>query len=102
MKTIKFEDALKHYLEEMKRTGCYDKAYEALCNANILKLLMGRHPDADPNLTIADVVDATEMTEIVREAEVMTETFLKSEIERRAREFYHRLRQFAEAPVTKQ
>ena len=31
MKTIKFEDALKHYLEEMKRTGCYDKAYEALC-----------------------------------------------------------------------
>jgi hypothetical protein len=34
-----------------------------------------------------------EMTEIVREAEAMTEAFMKSEIERMAREFYHRLRQ---------
>jgi hypothetical protein len=82
---------LKQYRDEMKRTGKYDKAYEALCNANILKLLGERHPDADPKLTIADVVDATEMTEIVREAEAMTEAFMKSEIERMAREIYHRL-----------
>src|SRR5260370_1103160 len=34
-----------------------------------------------------------EMTEIVREAEAMTEAFMKSEIERMAREFYPRLRQ---------
>ena len=40
-----------------------------------------------------DLFDAIEMTEIVREAEAMTEAFMKSEIERMAREFYHRARQ---------
>jgi hypothetical protein len=93
MKTIKFEDVLKDYLEEMKRTGCYTKAYKAFVEANILKLVMERRPVADPNATMMDLFDATEMTEIVREAEAMTEAFMKSEIERMAREFYHRLRQ---------
>jgi len=68
MKTIKFEDALKDYLEEMKRTGWYTKAYKAFVEANILKLVMERRPVADPNATM-DLFDATEMTEIVREAE---------------------------------
>jgi hypothetical protein len=40
-----------------------------------------------------DLFDASEMTEIVREAEAMTEAFMKSETARMAREFYHRLRQ---------
>ena len=93
MKTIKFEDALKDYLEEMKQTGWYTKAYKAFVEANILKLVMERRPVADPNATVMDLFDATEMTEIVREAEAMTEAFMKSEIERMAREFYHRLRQ---------
>ena len=93
MKTIKFEDALKDYLEEMKRTGWYTKAYKAFVEANILKLVMERRPVADPNATMMDLFDATEMTEIVGEAEAMTEAFMKSEIERMAREFYHRLRQ---------
>jgi hypothetical protein len=93
MKTIKFEDALKDYLEEMKRTGWYTKAYKAFVEANILKLVMERRPVADPNATMMDLFDATQMTEIVREAEAMTEAFMKSEIERMAREFYHRLRQ---------
>jgi hypothetical protein len=99
MKTIKFEDALKDYLEEMMRTGWYTNAYKAFVEANILKLVMER-PVADPNATMMDLFDATEMTGIVREAETMTEAFMKSEIERMAREFYHRLRQCAEAPVT--
>jgi hypothetical protein len=86
MKTIKFEDALKDYLEEMKRTGWYTKAYKAFVEANILKLVMERRPVADPNATMMDLFDATEMTEIVREAEAMTEAFMKSEIERMARE----------------
>jgi hypothetical protein len=93
MKTIKFEDALKDYLEEMKRTGWYTKAYKAFVEANILKLVMERRPVADPNATMMDLFDATEMIEIVREAEAMTEAFMKSEIERMARKFYHRLRQ---------
>jgi hypothetical protein len=92
MKTIKFEDALKDYLEEMMRTGWYTNAYKAFVEANILKLVMER-PVADPNATMMDLFDATEMTGIVREAETMTEAFMKSEIERMAREFYHRLRQ---------
>ena len=50
-------------------------------------------PVANPNATMMDLFDATEMTEIVREAEAMTEAFMKSEIERMARKFYHRLRQ---------
>jgi hypothetical protein len=49
MKTIEFEDALKDYLEEMKRTGWYTKAYEAFVEANILKLVMERRPIADSN-----------------------------------------------------
>jgi hypothetical protein len=93
MKTIEFEDALKDYLEEMKRTGWYTKAYEAFVEANILKLVMERRPIADSNATMMDLFDATQTTEIVREAEAMTEAFMKSEIERMAREFYHRLRQ---------
>ncbi len=93
MKTIKFEDALKDYLEEVMRTGWYTKAYKAFVEANILKLVMERRPVADPNATMMDSFDATEMTEIVREAEAMTEAFMKSEIERMAREFYNRLRQ---------
>ena len=71
----------------------YTKAYKAFVEANILKLVMERCPVADPNATMMDLFDATEMTEIVREAEAMTEAFMKSEIERMAREFYHRLRQ---------
>ena len=55
--------------------------------------MLFRSPVADPNATMMDLFDATEMTEIVREAEAMTEAFMKSEIERMAREFYHRLRQ---------
>src|SRR6516165_12318558 len=51
MKTIKFEDVLKDYLEEMKRTGWYTKAYKAFVEANILKLVMERRPVADPNAT---------------------------------------------------
>ena len=51
MKIIKFEDALKDYLEEMKRTGWYTKAYKAFVEANILKLVMERRPVADPNAT---------------------------------------------------
>jgi hypothetical protein len=93
MKTIEFEDALKDYLEEMKRTGWYTKAYMAFVEANILKLAMERRPIADSNATMMDLFDATQMTEIVLEAEAMTEAFMKSEIERMAREFYHRLRQ---------
>jgi iron uptake system EfeUOB component EfeO/EfeM len=93
MKTIKFEDALKDYLEEMKRTGRYTKAYKAFVEANILKLVMERRPVVDSNATMMDLFDATEMTEFVRETEAMTEAFMKSEIERMAREFYHRLRQ---------
>jgi hypothetical protein len=93
MKTIEFEDALKYYLEEMKRTGWYTKVYKAFVEANILKLVMERRPIADSNATMMDLFDATQMTEIVREAEAMTEAFMKSEIERMAREFYHRLRQ---------
>jgi hypothetical protein len=93
MKTIKFEDALKDYLEEMKRTGWYTKVYKAFVEANILKLVMERRPIADSNASMMDLFDATQMTEIVREAEAMTEAFMKSEIERMAREFYHRLRQ---------
>ena len=93
MKTIEFEDALKDYLEEMKRTGWYTKVYKAFVEANILKLVMERRPIADSNETMMDLFDATQMTEIVREAEAMTEAFMKSEIERMAREFYHRLRQ---------
>ena len=54
---------------------------------------MERRPVADHNATMMDLFDATEMTEIVREAEAMTEAFMKSEIEPMAREFYHRLRQ---------
>src|SRR5260370_9139747 len=77
----------------MKRTGWYTKAYKAFVEANILKLVMERRPVADRNATMMDLFDATEMTEIVREAEAMTEAFMKSEIERMAREFYHRLRQ---------
>ena len=71
MKTIKFEDALKDYLEEMKRTGWYTKASKAFVEANILKLVIERRPVADPNATMMDLFDATEMTEIVREAEAM-------------------------------
>jgi hypothetical protein len=93
MKTIEFEDALKDYLEEMKRTGWYTKVYKAFVEANILKLVMERRPIADSNASMMDLFDATQMTEIVREAEAMTEAFMKSEIERMAREFYHRLRQ---------
>jgi len=93
MKTIEFEDALKDYLEEMKRIGWYTKVYKAFVEANILKLVMERRPIADSNATMMDLFDATQMTEIVREAEAMTEAFMKSEIERMAREFYHRLRQ---------
>jgi hypothetical protein len=89
MKTIKFEDALKDYLEEMKRTGWYTKVYKAFVEANILKLVMERRPIADSNASMMDLFDATQMTEIVREAEAMTEAFMKSEIERMAREFYH-------------
>jgi hypothetical protein len=50
-------------------------------------------PVTRSDATMMDLFDATEMTEIVREAEAMTEAFMKSEIERMAREFYHRLRQ---------
>jgi hypothetical protein len=64
MKTIKFEDALKDYLEEMKRTGWYTKAYKAFVEANILKLVMERRPVADRNATMMDLFDATEMTRI--------------------------------------
>jgi hypothetical protein len=52
MKTIEFEDALKDYLEEMKRTGRYTKAYKAFVEANILKLAMERRPIADSNATM--------------------------------------------------
>jgi hypothetical protein len=53
MKTIKFEDALKDYLEEMKRTGWYTKAYKAFVEANILKLVMERRPVAGPPIEAA-------------------------------------------------
>ena len=53
-------------------------------------ILMKRYPNADPNATVADVVDPTEMVEIVREAETRTETFTKSKIEQGAREVYRR------------
>jgi hypothetical protein len=36
MKTIEFEDALKDYLEEMKRTGWYTKVYKAFVEATRL------------------------------------------------------------------
>jgi len=68
MKTIKFEDALEDYLEEMKRTGWYTKAYKAFVEANILKLVMERRPVADPNATMMDLFDATEMTNSARRA----------------------------------
>ena len=62
MKTIEFEDALKYYLEEMKRTGWYTKVYKAFVEANILKLVMERRPIADSNATMMDLFDATQMT----------------------------------------
>ena len=48
MKTIKFEDALKDYLEEMKRTGWYTKAYKAFVEANILKLVWSAARSSTP------------------------------------------------------
>ena len=51
-------------------------------------ILMKRYPNADPNATVADVVDPTEMVEIIREAEMKTEGFMKSKIEQGAREVY--------------
>jgi hypothetical protein len=100
MKTIKFEDLLKEYDEMVRQTGDYIKGYKAVVDANVCKLLLERHPNADPNATIAD--SESEMVEIIREAEAMAEAFMKSEIERGAREAYHRIVSAPEPPVTKQ
>ena len=102
MKTVRFEDLLKQYDEGMRQTEDYPQWHKAMTDVNICKLLMERHPNVDPNPAIADVVDATEMAEIIREAEAMTEAFIKSEIERGARELYRRLAGVAEAPGSKQ
>jgi hypothetical protein len=65
-------------------------------------ILMKRYPNADPNTTVADVVDPTEMFEIIRGAEMKTEAFMKSNIEQGAREVYRRFVTAAEPPTTKQ
>jgi hypothetical protein len=48
---------------------------------------MKRYPNADSNATVADVVDPTEMVEIVRETETRTEAFMKSKIEQEPAKF---------------
>jgi hypothetical protein len=42
-------------------------------NVNIYRLLMERYPDAHPDKAFAEIVDATELAEITREAEAMAE-----------------------------
>lgn len=102
MGTIKFEDVLKECNEKLRQDEDYKKAYKAAVNAIVCDLLLKRHPRADPNMTIADLVDAAEMAEVVREAETMAEALMKSEIEQAAREAYRRLVSAIEPPATKQ
>jgi hypothetical protein len=65
-------------------------------------ILMKRYPNADPNATVADVVDPTEMVEIIREAEMKTEAFHEVKDRQGARELYRRLVTAAEPPTMKQ
>ena len=74
------------------RHDCFTHLDEHLLDHRLWQpILMKRYPNADPNATVADVVDPTEMVEIVREAETRTKTFTKSKIEQGAREVYRRL-----------
>jgi hypothetical protein len=102
MKTIKFEDVLKECDEMVRQTEDFARAYKAGVDANICKILMERFPNADPNATMRDLVSESEMVEIIREAEAMTETYVKSVIEQKAREAYNRIVSAPEPPTTKQ
>jgi hypothetical protein len=102
MKTIKFEELLKEFDEMTRQTEEYAKAYNAMVDANICKLMLERYPNADPNATIADLVDNNERPEIIRAAEATTEAYMKSMIEQGARRAYHRIVSAPEPPVTKQ
>jgi hypothetical protein len=53
-------------------------------------------------MTVADLVSETELAEIIREAEAMTEALVKAEIEQAARRAYHSLVSAPEPPMTKQ
>jgi hypothetical protein len=101
MKTIKFEDVLKECDEMVRQTEDFARAYKAGVDANICKILMERFPNADPNATMRDLVSESEMVEIIREAEAMTETYVKSVIEQKAREAYNRIVSAPEPPTTK-
>jgi hypothetical protein len=102
MKTIKFEDLVKEFDEMFRQSEDYAKGFKTMVDANICKLLLERHPNAGPNATTADLVSESEMAKIVREAEAMTEAYMKSMIEQGARRAYHRLVSAPEPPVTKQ
>jgi HEPN domain-containing protein len=80
MKTVKFEDLLKEYDEMFKQSEHYAKAYKAMTDAYVARLLLDRYPNADPNATLAEVV--------IREAEALAEAFIKSAIEEGARGAY--------------
>jgi hypothetical protein len=99
---IKFEDLRKEYDEMLRQTQHYAKWRKAKVDENICRLLLERHPNADPNTTVADLVDGPELVEIIREAETMAEAFIKSTIEEKARELYRRLVTATEPPATKQ
>jgi hypothetical protein len=101
--TIKFEDVLRDYEELARQSEDFAKARKAKVDESICKLLLNRYPNADPNMTVAEVVgDETVMAEIVREAEALADAFMKSQIEEGARKVYRRLVSAPEPPATKQ
>jgi len=99
---IKFEDVLKEYDEWMRQREGYAEAHKDLVDANMCRLVLERHPNADPNMTVRELVTEAELVEILREAEAMTEAFMKSKIEEGAREVYRRLVTVAGSTSTKQ
>jgi DUF1009 family protein len=106
MKTIKFEDLLKEYDEMVRQTEDFAKAYKAMVEANVAKLMMERierHPKFHRNMNADEAgVTEAEINKIFQQAEVMTETHIKSMIEQGARRAYHSIVSAPEPPVTKQ
>jgi HEPN domain-containing protein len=90
MKTVKFEDLLKEYDEMFKQSEHYAKAYKAMTDAYVARLLLDRYPNA----TLAEVV--------IREAEALAEAFIKSAIEEGARRAYCSIVSAPEPSATKQ
>jgi len=101
---IKFEDLRKEYDEMLRQTQHYVKWRKAKVDENICRLLLQRHPNADPNMTVRELVAGAELVEIIQEAETMAEAFIKSVIEEKVRELYRRLvtATATEPPATKQ